>query len=222
MAAEMTRRGRGRPPAGVRKDELVSKYPQLSLRVPTDVQEQLRALAAIGNRPQWRVLSDAVDAYVRHQPADIQQLVSRLLDRAAPLFSQPVRTRRRRTATASILNVDDNEAMLFARSSILRKEGYEVIEAQTGGGALAMLEQSRPDILLIDVNLPDMSGLEVGRIVRSTPAYSSVKIIQVSATYSTPHDQLHGLNAGAADIYLAEPVPRGTLLSDVRPLLNAK
>jgi CheY-like chemotaxis protein len=221
MTAETKRRGRGRPPAGVREDELVSEYPQLSLRVPADVQERLRALAAIGNRPQWRVLSDAVDAYVRHQPADIQQLVSRLLDRAAPLLAQPIRSRSRRTATASILNVDDNEAMLFARSSILRKEGYEVLEAQTGGGALAMLRRSRPDILLIDVNLPDMSGLEVGRIVRSTPAYSGVKIIQVSATYSTPHDQLHGLNAGAADIYLAEPVPRGTLLSVVRRLLLA-
>ena len=221
MTAEPVRRRRGRPPAGVRADELVSKYPQLSLRVPLDVQDRLRALAAAGHRPQWRILSDAVDAYVRNQPADIQQLVSRLLDRAAPLFSQPVRSRRRRTATASILHVDDNEAMLFARSSILRKEGYEVREAQTGGDALALLEQRPPDILLIDVNLPDMSGLEVGRVVRSTPAYGGVKIIQVSATYATPHDQLHGLNAGAADIYLAEPVPRGTLLSVVRRLLLA-
>jgi CheY-like chemotaxis protein len=211
----------GRPPAGIREDELVSDYPQLSIRVPPEVRRRMQALSAVSGRPQWRVLSDAIDTYIRNQPEEHQRLIEKLMDRAAPVLKQPVRAPHAGRATAAILNVDDNEAMLFARSAILRGEGYEVIEAQTGRAALAVLEQRTPDILLLDVNLPDINGLELGRIVRSTPELQRVKIIQISAIHSTARDQLHGLEAGAADIYLAEPVPRGTLLSVVRRLLSA-
>jgi CheY-like chemotaxis protein len=211
---------RGRPPAGVRDDELVSEYPQLSIRVPADVQQRLRGLSLISGRPQWRVLADAVEAFVQQQPPDTQQLLAELLNRASPVLAMPTRSPKNyATPAASILNVDDNESMLFARSAILRNEGFEVVEAKTGRAALEILEKQRPDIMVLDVHLPDMSGLDVCRAVKSRPELRDVKVIQVSATFSSPTDQLHGLETGGADIYLAEPIPRGTLLSVVRRLL---
>jgi CheY-like chemotaxis protein len=204
----------------VRDDELVSEYPQLSIRVPADVQQRLRALSLISGRPQWRVLADAVDVFVQQQPDVTQRLVSELMERAGPLLAMPLRPGKQSPASgAAILNVDDNEAMLFARSAILRSEGFEVVEAQTGRAALEILETQHPAIMVLDVHLPDMSGLEVCRIVKSRTELRDMKVIQVSATYSTPKDQLHGLETGGADIYLAEPIPRGTLLSVVRRLL---
>jgi DNA-binding response OmpR family regulator len=63
-----------------------------------------------------------------------------------------------------------------------------------------------------------MSGLDVCRQIKSDDRWSHVRVVQTSATFSTPHDQLQGLESGGADIYLAEPVSRGTLLSIVRRL----
>ena len=93
-------------------------------------------------------------------------------------------------------------------------QGLDLLSAASKGGAA-------PALVLLDVNLPDMSGLEVARQIKSDPSHRHVKIIQISATFSTPRDQLHGLETGGADIYLAEPVARGTLLSVIHRLLDA-
>jgi DNA-binding response OmpR family regulator len=76
-----------------------------------------------------------------------------------------------------------------------------------------------PNLVLLDVHLPDISGLDVCRQIKADPVLKHVKVIQLSATFSSPHDQLYGLETGGADIYLAEPVQRGTLLSVIRRLL---
>jgi hypothetical protein len=54
--------------------------------------------------------------------------------------------------------------------------------------------------------------------VKTDSRWAHVRVVQTSATFNTPHEQLHGLQSSGADIYLAEPVPRGTLLSIVRRL----
>jgi CheY-like chemotaxis protein/predicted DNA-binding protein len=198
----------------------MSEYPQYAGRVPEDVLERLKAIASVTGQPQWRVLSDAISTYVEQLPEEERRLVDELVQRAEPVFSQPSRVPKGDPVAAMILNVDDNDAMRFARTRILEAEGYTVIEAPTGGAALAVLEERLPQIVLLDVNLPDMSGLEVCRRIRSDPRFSEVKIVQTSATFSSPHDQLQGLITGGADIYLAEPVQRGTLLSVLRRLIT--
>lgn len=214
------RKRSGRPPAGIRPGERVSDYPQLSTRIPVETYDRLQALATLHGIPQWRVLSDALDALVKELSADEQALLQELMRRAEPILQQPAKSRLPagiEPAAVKILNVDDNEPMLFARSSVLRGEGFHVIEAQTGRDALDLFDEHRPQLVVLDVNLPDMSGLDVCRQMK---AIAGVKVVQTSATFSTPHDQLEGLEAGGADIYLAEPVPRGTLLSIVRRLLE--
>ena len=209
----------GRPPAGRRPGERVSEYPRLAVRVPSATLERIVALADANGIPQWRVLADAVDVYIERLPAEQRALLARMLEQAEPLLGQPVRSPNAKpVANITVLNVDDNDAMRFARTAILRDEGFHVVEAATGGQALDALEHCDARVVILDVNLPDMSGLQVCRHIKSNPHLRHVRVVQTSATFSSPHDQLDGLVAGGADIYLAEPVPRGTLLSIVRRL----
>src|SRR6266480_6493763 len=140
---------RGRPPAGARPGERVVDYPQLSLRVPRNTLWTLRAVSDVTGEAQWRVLSDAVDRYIDRLPEHQGQLVSDLLRRAKEIFEQPAKRQKAARKPARpilVLNVDDHEPMLFARSAMLRREGWEVLEARTGRAALDILRRHRPDV----------------------------------------------------------------------------
>jgi two-component system, sensor histidine kinase and response regulator len=120
-----------------------------------------------------------------------------------------------------ILNVDDHEPGRYARSRLLKQAGYEVAEAATGSLALELAASLRPPLVLLDVNLPDMSGLEVCRRIKSDPQLSSTLVLQVSASAITVDDRVDGLNNGA-DGYLIEPVDPEVLLATVRALLRMR
>jgi predicted transcriptional regulator len=76
------RRRIGRPPAGARDGEKVKEYPQLSIRLPAEVKAKLHALSLIAGRPQWRVVTDAIDCYVRERPEAERRMVNELAGRA--------------------------------------------------------------------------------------------------------------------------------------------
>ena len=120
----------------------------------------------------------------------------------------------------TVLNVDDHEASLFARSAILRREGWHVIEAPTGRAPLEAVRRDRPDVVLLDVHLPDINGLEVCRRIKADEETRHIKVVQVSASVRAPLDQLHCLEEGGADMYLTEPLARGMLLSVIDRLMN--
>jgi hypothetical protein len=72
----------GRPPAGARAGEKVKDYPQLSIRLPVDVKAKLHALSLIGSRPQWRIVTDAIECYLRERPDGEQRMVDDLVGRS--------------------------------------------------------------------------------------------------------------------------------------------
>ena len=72
----------GRPPAGARAGEKVKDYPQLSIRLPVDVKAKLHALSLIDARPQWRIVSDAIECYLRDRPEGEQRMVNDLVGRS--------------------------------------------------------------------------------------------------------------------------------------------
>jgi predicted DNA-binding protein len=76
------RRRVGRPPAGARAGEKVKDYPQLSIRLPGDVKAKLQALSLIAGRPQWRVITDAIECYVKDRPEPERRMVDDLAGRA--------------------------------------------------------------------------------------------------------------------------------------------
>jgi CheY-like chemotaxis protein len=219
---EANRRRRGRPPAGQRPGDRVIDYPQLALRVPPATFRKLQALAEIQGEPQWRMLAKMLENYIAQLPDDQRALIAGLVKRAGRVLSESPKPRRREPLRAplTLLNVDDNQGMLFARSAIFRAEGYQVIEARNGRTALELAQQHRPHVMLLDVHLPDIDGLEISRRIKEDPETSAIKIVQLSATGTSPRDQLYALEAGAADIFLTEPRSRGTLLSVVKRLVK--
>jgi predicted DNA-binding protein len=72
----------GRPPAGARHGEKVKDYPQLSVRLPDDVKATLRALSVMTRRPQWRIITDAIECYLRERTDAERRLVAELAGRA--------------------------------------------------------------------------------------------------------------------------------------------
>jgi CheY-like chemotaxis protein len=187
--------------------------------VPEIVRQYLDVLTLVTGKPETTILHEAIEEFVKTLDEDRRQLVTKMMKSEAAAAAAGRRDSR--AANRPILCVDDNEAMLFARTTVLRREGFEVVQANSGRQALKILETLKPALVLIDVNLPDMSGLDVTRQIKSDPRHSDVKVVQISATFGSPRDQLHGLEVGGADVYIAEPVQRTTLLSVIKRLLGA-
>lgn len=122
-------------------------------------------------------------------------------------------------AGARILVVDDTDASRYITSRWLRRNGHEVLEAETGGQALSLVREHGVDLVLLDVRLPDMSGFEVCQRIKAEPATAAVPVIHVSATYIEAKDRTLGLTRGA-DAYLTEPVDPGELLATVEAALR--
>jgi signal transduction histidine kinase len=123
-------------------------------------------------------------------------------------------------ANATILTVDDNDALRYTLSRALRSGGYTVTEARSGSEALKLADQM-PDLITLDLNLPDIDGFEVCRRLKSNPQTAHIPILHISATFVDPEHRVRGLEGGA-DAYLAEPISGDELLATVGALLRMK
>ncbi|HEY2697286.1 MAG TPA: SpoIIE family protein phosphatase [Pseudonocardiaceae bacterium] len=120
---------------------------------------------------------------------------------------------------AHLLIIDDVEASRYIVATWLRRAGHEVIEGRTGAEALALLAQRPFDLVVLDVNLPDMTGFDVCERIKSDTRTSALPVIHVSATAVAPEDRARGLTRGA-DAYLTEPVDPGVLVATVNAALR--
>src|SRR5436190_8268857 len=123
--------------------------------------------------------------------------------------------------STAILNVDDNEAARYAKTRVLRQAGYQLLEAGTGKEALDLVRTRQPDLVLLDVRLPDIDGLEVCRRIRADPRSSRIAVLQTSASYVDLHSHMRALDCGA-DSYLIAPFEPEFLLASVRALLRMR
>jgi hypothetical protein len=80
----------GRPPAGARAGEKVKDYPQLSIRLPGEVKAKLHALSIVGARPQWRIVSDAIECYLCQRSDGERRMVDDLVGRSRTRVTRPL------------------------------------------------------------------------------------------------------------------------------------
>jgi two-component system NtrC family sensor kinase len=121
-------------------------------------------------------------------------------------------------APPTVLVVDDHEAGRYVTCHILRREGYRILEAATGQEAMDRAAEL-PDVIVLDVKLPDFSGFEVCRLLRSDPATATIPVLHLSSSFLDEGSVITGLEGGA-DGYLTLPVEPPVLVAYVRALLR--
>lgn len=126
-------------------------------------------------------------------------------------------TRTERPARLLVVEDDDDIRALF--SATLHRAGYQPRVASSGQQALAEVDELVPDLVISDVSMPGLSGLDVCRAIKAEPRTAGTAVLLISAL-STEQDREAGLQAGADD-YLTKPIRPAVLLERVRSLLGA-
>jgi two-component system response regulator ResD len=126
--------------------------------------------------------------------------------------------RERPGVSPRVLVVDDSADSVAIVQAILRNRGFDVEAAADGPSALAMLEKRRPDVILLDVMMPAMSGMEVLDRIRANPQHAGIPVILVTAK-SADEDLLEGYKFGA-DYYITKPFTPRQLLYGIGLVLG--
>lgn len=119
---------------------------------------------------------------------------------------------------SKILYVEDNPQNMRLVRKILTNAGYDVAEAVNGEACLSIVEVERPDLILMDVNLPDIDGLEVTRRLRSIPEFAALPIIALTAN-AMYGDRERCIEAGCTG-YVSKPIMKQELLKTVAKYAN--
>lgn len=123
-------------------------------------------------------------------------------------------------SAAKVLIVDDTEANRYALRRFVERAGHTVLEAETSNKGFMLADREHPDVVILDVNLPDMDGFATCRKLKTNVNTADIPIIQVSASFVGATDQVKGLDGGA-DAYLTQPVEPMVLLATINAVLRA-
>lgn len=118
----------------------------------------------------------------------------------------------------SIMVVDDSKVVRKLILNILSKRQFSCIEAENGIEALEKLVTSEVDLIISDLNMPKMSGLELVKTIRSNELYNDIPVLMLT-TETNQEDKADCLEAGV-NVYLAKPLPPGDLLGQIDRLLG--
>ena len=151
----------------------------------------------------------------------IKQVYAALLDESIVELYDGYQDEMRMESDPKILVVDDEPDILFVTARTLKRAGYVVLEARTGSNAIALARQQQPDLILLDMVLPDIDGIEVCRTLKSDDQTSGITIAFISGKKITSDDQSKGLDFGA-DEYIARPIENRELLARINVLLRLK
>ena len=160
----------------------------------------------------WRPIAPADDPRVRYQcqHCSHRAIQHRSRDSRPDADEAPL-----------VLNVDDQPANLYARDRTLRKHGFTVANADTGQSALDVARRLKPQLILLDVHLPDMDGREVCQKLKADADLGDVSVVLISATLRGHVSQLETVQWANADAFIAEPVEPDALAATLWRVLRA-
>ena len=118
----------------------------------------------------------------------------------------------------TVLIVEDNELNMKLFHDLLDAHGYQILEARTGPEALELAEEHRPDLILMDIQLPEVSGLEVTKKIKENPNLSEIPVIAVTA-FAMKGDE-ERIRAGGCEDYIAKPISVVSFLEKVKRYLD--
>jgi two-component system cell cycle response regulator DivK len=117
-----------------------------------------------------------------------------------------------------ILVIEDNEQNLYLAGFLLEKAGYEVISARDGRSGIETAAAVKPDLILLDIQLPVMDGYAVAREIRRNPDLAATPLVAVTS-YAMPGDREKTIVAGC-DGYIEKPIDPDSFINDIRRLIN--
>ena len=120
----------------------------------------------------------------------------------------------------TILYVEDNPQNMRLVRKMLSAAGYDMLEAMDGSSGLEMAQAKRPDLILMDINLPDIDGVQVTAMIKANPTLRHIPVIALTAN-AMFGDRERFLDAGC-DGYLAKPVSRKELLETIETFLKVR
>ncbi|MBP6819579.1 response regulator [Ferrovibrio sp. MS7] len=120
----------------------------------------------------------------------------------------------------TVLIVEDNELNMKLFHDLLDAHGYQTLQTKDGMEALAMVRQHRPDLILMDIQLPEVSGLEVIKWIKEDDNLRSIPVVAVTA-FAMKGDE-EKMREGGCDAYIAKPISVGKFIETVKHFLDAK
>ena len=119
-----------------------------------------------------------------------------------------------------ILVVEDNPLSLALLKQLLKAHGYEILETPEGLRAIDLARDEQPDLILMDIRLPDISGLDVTRLLKQDDQTKTIPIIAVTALATAEYEK-KGLESGC-DAYISKPITLGNFLGTIESFLNIR
>jgi DNA-binding response OmpR family regulator len=118
-----------------------------------------------------------------------------------------------------VLVVDDDPYILMSVEFLMKKNGYEVMVARNGTEALAFIDTDRPDLVLLDIMMPDVDGYSICKYIKSTPSLVDIIVVFLSAK-TAEADVQQGYDLGAA-LYVSKPFSTRELMKKIKALVGA-
>lgn len=123
------------------------------------------------------------------------------------------------TDAITVMIVDDDPDVLYATARIVKKAGFRVIQASSAAECRALVQEQPPDLLLLDVVLPDTSGSELCKEIKADPECKNIFVILISGLKTSSQEQAEGLDVGA-DGYIARPISNQELEARVKAMVR--
>ena len=123
-----------------------------------------------------------------------------------------------RSVPKRILIVEDNELNMKLLNDVLEAYGYEIVKTDSGAAVLDLARQHRPDLVLMDIQLPDVSGLDAVRQLKEDPQTQAIPVIAVTA-FAMAGDERRALDSGC-DAYIAKPIMLREFLATVEKFIG--